>query len=200
MTVYNESKYVCKFLTINDIDQIDELIKSCSAKQQDSIPPNRNKKYYENLLSNSSEYLRYLMGAYKNDQLCALQECVFGRRATSWHLSLLIVRPGSIYFNCKTNGISDLYDFCFSFAESQGYYYYDWSQRVGKRYTNHFNRMKKQISVLQRYEHYHIGVIPANTVSKFSYYSIMNNNEIKSYDTLIRCGILKNEFRKDVLL
>lgn len=189
----------CKLATLEDLDNIQVLYQYCSERQKEFVPTNRTREYYKDLLSDKNS-VKHVAIACQGSEIFLLQEFVLRRHMLSWHLNFLFIRPSLSYFNCRTNGLSDLYDFCFSYAESKGYYYYDWSQRVGKLYENRFERMKSQIPILQRYDHYDIGYIPANTLPTREYYAAMIAFEPRPYDTLVRSGVLKNQYRKNLNL
>jgi hypothetical protein len=191
------SDYVCKFANTSNLADIEALLNGCNDQQRRYIPINRNVDYYKNIFLNDSKFVAV---AYKDDRIYALQEFFLRKQILSWHLSMLIMLPQQTYFNCRTNSLSDLYNFCFSFAESKGYYQYDWSQRAGTNYENRFIRMKSQIPILQRYDHYDIGFVEKNSNSKYVAYDLMINNEPRPYDTLVRYGILKNEYRERINL
>jgi hypothetical protein len=195
-----ENNYQCKFGSIDDLDSINDLLESCNSQQKKLIPSTRTYTYYRDLFLNVNEHKKYVVVAYKENKINVLQEFILREQILSWHLNMLIIRPVSTYFNCQSNGLNDLYTFCFEFVESKGYYQYDWSQKAGKKYENRFSRMKSQITILQKYDHYDIGYVEENSLSTYPGYAVMNNNEKKPYTTLIRTGILKNEFRKKLNL
>jgi len=140
----------------------------------------------------------FKMAIYIIDENIASLKHMFLRNfSPSWISGGIHVYPKRSYFNCKTNGVEHLMTHCVKHAESLGYYCYEWHQTVGKRYDNRFERMRNQIDILKRYDHYDVGIIPANKESTFKIYSTNSPmiRKIKKNDILIKSAQLKNEFR-----
>jgi hypothetical protein len=192
-----------KFASIEDLPQIDELLTVCKIHNRDTISKNKDIEYFKNVIEcNTSDPLflgKKIVIFYNNqNQLQLIVEMFFREVMTSWVIVGFIIRPGLPYFNCKTNGYNEALTFCLTYAESRGYYMYEWTQRTGVKYNNTYNRMKSQIPTLERYDHYEIGYVPANTKPAFEAYFRMVGSEIKPYDQLVRCGILKNKYRTNL--
>jgi hypothetical protein len=191
-----------KFASIADLPDINDLLTICKIHNRDTIPKHKDVEYFKNIIecnSADSKFAGRKVVAFYNDsnQLQLMVEMFFRDAMTSWIIIGFIVRPGLPYFNCKTNGYNEVLTFCLNYAESRGYYLYEWTQRKGVKYNNTYNRMKSQIPTLERYDHYEIGYIPANTKPAFEAYFRMVGLEVKPYDQLVRCGVLKNEYRKN---
>jgi hypothetical protein len=193
-----------RFASISDLPQIKELLTLCEEYNRDTIPKKKDMEYFKNVIecddSLSSPFAGKKIIVFYNEQgqLQVLFEMFFRDVTPSWAIVGFIVRPGRSYFNCSTNGHKEVLTFCLNYAESRGYYMYEWTQRKGVKYDNTYNRMRSQIPILERYDYYDIGFIPANCKSVFASYFRITGLEVKSYDQLVRCGVLKNEYRENL--
>jgi hypothetical protein len=192
-----------KFASEDDLPQIAELLQVCKEYNRDTIPNSKDIDYFKNVIECSSPtsiFAGKKIVVFYNEKgkLQILFEMFFRDFTTSWVIVGFIVRPGPSYFNCKTNGYNEVLTFCLNYAESKGYYMYEWTQRKGVKYDNTYNRMKSQIPALEKYNHYDVGFVPANSKPAFEAYFRIAGLEIKDYDQLVRCGILKNEYRANL--
>lgn len=187
------------FATLEDLDGIKNLL---DARKNDKSSSNRYFPYreiddYRKLLT--EPYLSYgehrVVVGKVNGEIVIMLEMVLRGIYPSWHLFGLLIMPGKPFYNCSTNGFSDCLDFCFNYAESLGYYHYDYSYKAGKNYFNRWVRTLEQIPALKRYDHYILGYVPAYTKSKWLGINNMMGG-LKPHDMVIRCGMLKQEFRK----
>lgn len=192
-----------KFAQKSDIEHISELLEFCSSKKLKDLPSYKNLDHYQDRLLNGtgSETVEPKIALlFKNGNIHALLEFFLRYHNLTWHMGMVIMKPSSHFFNYKTSGMCDLIDFCFSYAEKRGYYAYDWAQTTTKSGNSRFIHMKKNIPCLQRYDHYDVGYIPANTLPTCWQYKLMLSNHPRSVDIEIRSGVLRNEHRKKINL
>lgn len=191
---------IVKFASEDDLPQIVEMLQICKAHNRDTIPSKKDIEYFKKVINDSnaiSPLGMHKVIVYYDDQnqMQVIFEMFLRNFTTSWFIAGFIVKPGFSYFNCKTNGYGDVLTFCLNYAESKGYYLYEWSQRQGAKYKNTYNRMKSQIPALERYNHYETGYIPPNTRSAYLTFDHIAGLEPKPYGQLVRSGVLKNEYR-----
>lgn len=178
-----------RFASDNDL----KLIENFFSNQQDKEEAaNFYKHCFENRSANHDIKIAICLS---NEEIVSLKLMILRNFSPSWISGGLCVYPKQTYFNCKTNGVSQLMTHCVEYAESLGYYCYEWHQTVGKTYTNRFERMRDQIETLKRYDHYDVGIISAYKGSRFKTFDMMLR-QIKGTDILIKSAQLKNEFRK----
>jgi hypothetical protein len=181
-----------RFASEKDLD----LIKDFFLRQEDKLG---TFNFYQHCFENGFSNHEFKLAICVVDKIIISSKHMFLRNfSPSWISGGIHVYPKNNYFNCKTNGIELLMTHCVEYAESLGYFCYEWHQTVGKKYHNRFKRMRDQIDILKRYEHYDIGIIPASKESTFKIYSSKSPmiRKIKEFDILIKSAELKNEFRK----
>jgi len=124
----------------------------------------------------------------------------FWNMIKSWRQGLIICEPSNLYFDAVKNGIADSSSLLISYAESIGYYSYDFIVANPKNNTR-WNKMRTQIPIIKdRYEFYDEAIIPANTMPSHQRYQRMMRYRTWNVDLLYRIGYLKNEYRNKNLL
>jgi hypothetical protein len=125
---------------------------------------------------------------------------MFWTMIKSWRQGIILCQPNNLYFNAVNNGIADASTSLISYAESIGYYSYDFVV-ANPRNDLRWNRMRKQIPIINdRYEFFDEAIIPANTMPAHPRYQRMMRNRTWNVDLLYRIGYLKNQYRKKDLL
>lgn len=181
-----------RFASEKDLD----LLKDFFFKQDDKIG---TFDFYQHCFTHGVPFHEFKLTICVLEQTIVSSKHMFLRSfSPSWISGGIHIYPKKNYFNCKTNGVELLMTHCVKYAESLGYFSYEWHQTVGKKYSNRFERMRDQIDILKRYDHYDIGIIPASKESRFKIYSSTSPmiRKIKESDILIKSAELKNEFRK----
>lgn len=193
-----------RFASINDLPAIQDLLDLYKAegKSVRAGVDNITIDDYRQLIVEPSNQWgdRKTVVCYRNNEIQYVSHAFFKKLVPSWIYKGLLMRPGNNYWNCATNGVGAGFDFLVGYAEANGYYEYEYHLRAGKKYANRYARMRYQIPILARYDHYYVGFVPANTRSKFLGIDQMMGGP-RPYDCYIRKAILKEEeFAKDRIL
>lgn len=189
------------FASPKDLDGIANLIESRKKYnlKTNKYFPFREVNNYEKILKKPFQsYGEHRIVISKDDNgVLMLIEQLLLPSYPSWLLFGQIARPGTSFYNSSKNGLSAVLSHACEYAESLRYYQYEWFHVAGKKYFNRYTRTIDQIPVLQRYDHYVVGYIPANAKSQWSRINIMLNFlGMKSYTMVLRNGILRQEYRK----
>jgi len=125
---------------------------------------------------------------------------MFWNMIKSWRQGIIICRSDNSYFDAVKNGIADSSNLLVEYAESIGYYSYDFI--VANPNSNlRWNKMRQQIPLIKdRYEFFDEAIIPANTMPSHPRYRDMMRNRTWNVDLLYRIGYLKNQYRNRDLI
>lgn len=137
----------------------------------------------------------------KEENIKCVTISYFWKMIKSWRQGLIICEPNNLYFDAVKNGIADSSSLLIDYAESIGYYSYDFLVANPKNHIR-WNKMREQIPMIRnRYEFFDEAIIPAGTMPSHSRYQNMMRYRTWNVDLLYRIGYLKNEYRnKDLLL
>lgn len=196
--------YRTNFATIDDLPAIEDLINqhhiTSSANrrrlQQIEVIPTMD-RYIKFINNPITENFTHKIGCcYFNDKLIASGIQTIYNFIPAWEYYGLLFYPGNNYFNPAINGGNELTAFLFEHAEQLGYYQYYCTNRTGKVYKNVWRRMRDQIPTLRRYNFYDIGIIPPNYTKRSIILTACN----QPYEQMARTGLLKEEFRQQLVL
>jgi len=133
--------------------------------------------------------------ALRERTVISAQTRILRKYHNSWYITGLKIRPGFSYFNCNTNGIKEIMTACVEEAETMGYYSYNFMSQVGQKNLARFRKMQSQIDILHRYNYYTEHYVPANTLPTLQWYSAILRNRTWDFDSVIRSGYLREEYR-----
>lgn len=201
--------FTCRFGSINDLVYLEELLienrdhKKKSSKQWSY--PFDDKDFsidtfmsmIENIISDESKTKNRLSLVFdKEGKIRCVSVAMFWNMIKSWRQGLIICKPDNSYFDAVKNGIADSSNLLVSYAESIGYYSYDFIVANPKSNLR-WNKMRQQIPLIKdRYEFFDEAIIPANSMPSHPRYRDMMRNRTWNVDLLYRIGYLKNQYRK----
>lgn len=134
------------------------------------------------------------------EEIKCISLATFWTTIKSWRQGLIICKPENTFFDAVENGIADSSNMIVEYAESIGYYTYDFII-ANPRNSLRWHRMREQIPLIRdRYNFYDDAIIPANTLPRHPRFQEMMRFRSWNIDLLYRIGHLKNEFRNPELL
>jgi hypothetical protein len=205
--------FVCRFGNIDDLVYLEKLLmdyrehlKSSSKKYffpffNKDFSVQKFLSFYKHLmLDESQSYKKISLVFDQNKEIKCFSLAMFWNDNKIWRHIFMICNPKNSYFDAVKNGISDSTNMLVEYAESIGYYSYDF-MLANPTNHNRWRRMKHQIPLVSdRYEFYDAAIIPANTMPEHKRYQSMMMNRTWNIDLIYRIAHLKNEYRDRKLI
>jgi len=205
--------YFSRFGDINDLMYLEELLISHKNFMKDfsnkcvypfvdmNFSTEKFLKSMEKIiLDESTTYKKIALVFDNKNKINCLSVAMFWKNIKSWRQMFIICNSKNSYFDAVKNGIADSSNLIVDYAESKGYYSYDFMVANPKNH-NRWNKMRYQIPLISnRYEFFDEAIIPANTMPEHIKYQTMMGNRTWNVDLLYRVGHLRNEYRNKNLM
>lgn len=181
-----------KLLTFEDAGDIFKII---TAHQSISKVPYREtrEEFLEKIKHTFQNPNARCIGYYENNKLTTFLIQLLSDKIPAWHMTLLGT-TSEHRWNYSLNGLDMCWGDAMNFAEDKGIYRLYWA--LPRKWARTQDRTIQTSTTWPRYEIYIESIIPAGQYPEWPEYKPSFGEKIKPHDTVIKLGVLKNEYRK----
>lgn len=181
-----------KLLTFDDAEDIFEIINSHQSISKIPFLELKEEFLEKIKLTFQNPNVRCI-GYYENDCLTTFLIQQLSDKIPAWHMTLLGTR--SIHrWNYSLNGLDLCWSNAMSFAEEKGIFRLYWA--LPERWARTQNKTILTSTTWPRYDIYIEAIVPANQYPVWLEYRPSFGEKLKPHNTVIKLGVLKNEYRK----
>lgn len=181
-----------RLLLTNDIAEIYEVLKVHNSISRMEFLETIN-VFSKKMIESFDDPNFRAIGYYEDNVLVTFLFQYLSSQIPAWHMTLLGTR--SLHkWNYSKNGLDDCWSNAMHYAEDKSMYRIYWA--LPERWSRSARKTMLTSIVWPRYEIYIEDVIGAGKLPKWAEHKPAFGKLLKPHNTVIKCGILKNEYRK----